>query len=110
VRYFAAQALGNICCDPQLVAPGLLMMIRREKDVTPSSPSLAAAIALSKLGTTYPEEVIPLLISELPSETNLLKSAVPRLGVNSSTTGLQENSNVSREINMIDLVFIFISI
>ncbi|MCB0323964.1 MAG: HEAT repeat domain-containing protein [Bdellovibrionales bacterium] len=65
VRYFAAQALGSIGVSPETALPRLLHLIAHEPDTSPSSPAHAATRAIAKLALSYPDQVVPMLVSEL---------------------------------------------
>lgn len=76
VRFFAAQSLGNIGLEPERVAPELMRLIAREKEYSDSNPSYAAFRSLIKLGVSYPHIIIPLLVSELSSDSDFVRSGI----------------------------------
>lgn len=79
VRFFAAQSLGSICLQPETVVPNLLRVITGDESEEDSrSLSSASFRALVKFGLSYPEEVLPLLLSELGEDAEKRQLAVSK--------------------------------
>jgi HEAT repeat protein len=86
VRYFASQSLGNIDSPPKTTIPELLLLIDQSEELNTNSVGFAAYRAVVKIGMRKPEEVLPILLSELSSDNETLRSRIKNLLFSISST------------------------
>ncbi len=111
VRYFASQSLGNIDSPPNTAIPELLRLIGHEDKLKTNSVGFAAFRAVVKIGMRKPEDVLPMLLSELSSKNETLRNRIRNLLYSISATEKKsilryldrarrsENEAISRQAN-----------